>query len=67
MRRSIRILPCWDVAEVSLETGSEEELLCPVQLMVWDETRRIFMGCAETSVRDVWIGSLAGRGLSGGK
>jgi hypothetical protein len=51
------ILPCWDVAEVSLETGSEEELLCPVQLMVWDKTRRIFMGCAETSVHHM-IGSL---------
>jgi Copine/C2 domain len=51
------VLPCWDDAEVSLETGSDEELLCPVQLLVWDKTRRIFLGCVETSVHNI-VGSL---------
>lgn len=47
------LLPFWDVAQVSLESGSDEELLSPVQVMVWDKTRRIFMGCAETSVHNI--------------
>lgn len=46
-------LPCWDEAEVNLDTESREELQWPVRLMIWDGKRTSLLGSVETTVHSI--------------